>query len=93
MARHVSLVTIRLSSNTYWIILASYVNVDIWYYLVHQIGFATFFQGQTARPGLVFAGCHRLKLQLQKHRVPVKRFALLWQPWESHGARWLREGV
>eukprot|EP00435_Cladocopium_sp_Y103_P022827 s3628_g5.t1 len=26
--------------------------------------------------------CHRLKLQLQKHHIPVKRFALLWQPWE-----------
>eukprot|EP00438_Fugacium_kawagutii_P026780 Skav207130 [mRNA] locus=scaffold554:86956:89328:+ [translate_table: standard] len=34
----------------------------------------------------VSRGCHRLKLQLQKHQVPVKRFALLWQPWESLGA-------
>ena len=26
--------------------------------------------------------CHRLKLQLLKHQIPVKRFPLLWQPWE-----------
>ncbi|CAE7936499.1 unnamed protein product, partial [Symbiodinium necroappetens] len=27
--------------------------------------------------------CYRLRLQLEKHQVPVKRFALFWQPWEE----------
>lgn len=39
-------------------------------------------------------GCHRLKLQLLKHQIPVKRFPLLWQPWEILGQElWLAHTI